>query len=135
MKPNPTYDIHRSYEANYQAGPSIREKAPQRRLTRRERFLGFEINSRIGIPAGPLLNARWIRAYAELGFDLLVYKTVRTCETPSHPNPNCMFLNIDDQIKEDDFGKPLVATMDAPLEIDRVSITNSFGMPSRAPEV
>lgn len=135
MKPTPAYDIGRSYEENYREGPFIKEKAPVRQITRKERFLGFEVNSRLGIPAGPLLNARWILAYAALGFDLLVYKTVRTRETPSHPNPNCMFLGIEDQIREDDFTKPLVATMEAPSDLSRVSITNSFGMPSRAPEV
>jgi dihydroorotate dehydrogenase len=135
MKPTPAYDVGRSYEENYREGPFIKEEAPARQMSRKERFLGFEVNSRLGIPAGPLLNARWILAYAALGFDLLVYKTVRTCETPSHPNPNCMFLGIENQIREDDFAKPLVATMEAPSDLSRISITNSFGMPSRTPEV
>ncbi len=135
MKPTPTYDVDRSYEDNYREGPFVKEKVPARQITRKERFLGFEVNSRLGIPAGPLLNARWILAYAALGFDLLVYKTVRTCETPSHPNPNCMFLGIEGQIREEDFSKQLIATMEAPSEGSRISITNSFGMPSRAPEV
>ncbi|HIE66284.1 MAG: dihydroorotate dehydrogenase [Nitrospira sp.] len=135
MKPMPAYDVDRSYEANYREGPFIKEKAPVRQIRRKERFLGFEVNSRLGIPAGPLLNARWILAYAAMGFDLLVYKTVRTCATPSHPKPNCMFLGIEDQIREVDFEKQLVATMEAPSDLSRISITNSFGMPSRAPEV
>jgi dihydroorotate dehydrogenase (NAD+) catalytic subunit len=135
MNLNPTYDIYRSYEANYQEGPFIKEKAPPRRILRKERFLGFEVNSRLGIPAGPLLNARWILAYAELGFDLPIYKTVRTRATPSHPDPNCMFLKLNGQIKDEDFGKRLVATMDPPSVPEEISITNSFGMPSRAPEI
>jgi dihydroorotate dehydrogenase (NAD+) catalytic subunit len=135
MKLNPTYDIYRSYEANYQEGPFIKEKAPLRQITRRRSFLGFEVNSCLGIPAGPLLNARWILAYAELGFDLPIYKTVRTRATPSHPDPNCMFLKLKDQIKEEDFGKRLVATMEPPSSLEEISITNSFGMPSRDPQV
>lgn len=135
MKLNPTYDIYRSYEANYQEGPFIKEKPPARKITRKERFLGFEVNSRLGIPAGPLLNSRWVLAYAELGFDLPVYKTVRTRAMPSHPDPNCMFLKLDGQIEEEDFGKRLVATMEPPAEAERISITNSFGMPSRDPAV
>ncbi|MFQ5580889.1 MAG: dihydroorotate dehydrogenase [Nitrospiria bacterium] len=135
MKPSPAYDVGLSYEENYREGPFITEKVPARQIARKERFLGFEVNSRLGIPAGPLLNARWILAYAALGFDLLVYKTVRTRETPSHPNPNCMFLGIEKQIREADFSKQLVATRDAPSDPGRISITNSFGMPSRAPEI
>ena len=135
MKLNPTYDIYRSYEANYQEGPFIKEKAPLRQIGRKERFLGFDVNSCLGIPAGPLLNSRWIIAYAELGFDLPVYKTVRTRATPSHPDPNCMFLKLNGQIKEEDFGKRLVATMEPPPALEEISITNSFGMPSRDPQV
>lgn len=132
---NPTYDIHRSYEANYQEGPFISEKAPPRQIRRKRRFLGFEVNSCLGVPAGPLLNARWILAYAELGFDLPVYKTVRTRATPSHPDPNCMFLKLKGQINDEDFGKRLVATMEPPAALEEISITNSFGMPSRDPQV
>lgn len=131
----PTYDIHRSYEANYQEGPFIQEKAPARKIVKKERFLGFEVNSRLGVPAGPLLNSRWIQAYAELGFDLPVYKTVRTQATPSHPDPNCMFLKLSGQIQESDFGKRLVATMNPPRHVEEISITNSFGMPSRDPQI
>src|SRR5581483_3692728 len=135
VKLNPTYDIYRSYEANYQEGPFIKEKPPRREIRKKERFLGFEVNSRLGIPAGPLLNSRWILTYAELGFDLPVYKTVRTRATPSHPDPNCMFLKLKGQIKEEDFGKRLVATMEPPSALEEISITNSFGMPSRDPQV
>lgn len=135
MIPAPAYDISRSYEANYQEGPSIQEKAPKRRIARKQKFMGFEVNSLIGVPAGPLLNSRWILAYAELGFDLPVYKTVRTQATQSHPDPNCMFLKLKGQLSESDFGKRLVATPDAPARLDDISITNSFGMPSRDPKI
>lgn len=83
MKPTPTYDIGRSYEANYLEGPFLKEMPPARQIREKVKFLGFDVNSPLGIPAGPLLNSRWIIAYAELGFDLLVYKTVRTTEPPS----------------------------------------------------
>ncbi len=131
----PAYDIDRSYEDNYKEGPFIKEKAPPRPRIQKRKFLGFEVNSLLGIPAGPLLNSRWIKAYAALGFDLPVYKTVRTRAMPSHPNPNCMFLKVAGQIKEGDFGKPLVVADDSPLHVEEVSITNSFGMPSRDPKI
>ena len=135
MKPIPTYDITRSYEANYQEGPFLKKKPSARRIQKKVKFLGFDVNSRLGIPAGPLLNSRWIIAYGELGFDLLVYKTVRTSATPSHPDPNCMFLQVKRPLTEQDFGKRLVATMESPSSVEEISITNSFGMPSRDPKV
>ncbi len=131
----PAYDIQRSYEDNYREGPFISVASPSRASLPKQRFLGFPVNSRVGIPAGPLLNARWIAAYARMGFDLLVYKTVRTRAMPSHPPPNCVVLEIDRQIEEDDFGKPLTIAMGGTPDPERISITNSFGMPSRDPEV
>jgi len=131
----PTYDISVSYEENYQKGPSIQDAPPQRVIAPTQNFLGFKVNSRLGIPAGPLLNSKWVLAYAALGFDLLVYKTVRTITTPSHPHPNCIFLERKNLIKEEDFGNPLMATTNQPASIDEISITNSFGMPSRDPTI
>ncbi len=129
------YDIHRSYEDNYRDGPFIQAASPPRGVRKPQTFLGFSVNSRVGIPAGPLLNSRWIEAYARMGFDLLVYKTVRTRAAPSHPHPNCVVLDIDRQIEEADFGKPLKAAVQLPRDATQISITNSFGMPSRDPFV
>ncbi len=135
MSADPTYDIHRSYDENYLEGPFLKESPPKRNITPQKSFLGFQVNSLLGVPAGPLLNANWIKAYAELGFDLLVYKTVRSQERACHPNPNCMYLNQKRQLREIDFERQLFASMDPPEDLSKISITNSFGMPSRAPEV
>ncbi len=131
----PTYDIATSYEDNYQNGPFIQNAPPQRVIASMQNFLGFSVNSCLGIPAGPLLNSKWITAYARLGFDLLVYKTVRTVAMPSHPHPNCIFLKKKDLITEADFGTRLTAETNQPSSIDEISITNSFGMPSRDPKI
>ncbi|MBI1821061.1 MAG: tRNA-dihydrouridine synthase [Nitrospirae bacterium] len=134
----PTYQIDRSYETNYQEGPLFTGGIPKREISPSQNFMGFKVNSRFGVPAGPLLNARWIALYAKLGFDLLVYKTVRTSAHPAHPAPNCMVLNVFGQLEEQDFGHTLVAENPTPHpeEEERpVSITNSFGMPSRDPSV
>lgn len=132
----PTYDIHLSYEDNYSKGPFFADTIPQRKITEKKTLLDFRLNSILGIPAGPLLNSNWIKLYAELGFDLLVYKTVRTARHPSHPAPNCMLLEVKGQLTPDRFHERLTAT---PEEKDRpvseISITNSFGMPSRDPQV
>jgi len=135
MKANPTYDIERSYEDNYQEGPFLDITPPQRKIRPEKSFLGFQVNSLLGVPAGPLLNANWVTAYAALGFDLLVYKTVRTEERPCHPNPNCMYLNQKRQLRDIDFNRQLIGSMTPPDDATLISITNSFGMPSRIPEI
>jgi dihydroorotate dehydrogenase len=136
-----TYDIASSYEDNYQQGPIIKtafppiDVAPFGASAPKQNFLGFPVHSCLGIPAGPLLNAKWILDYAALGFDLLVYKTVRTVATPSHPAPNCVFLETKGLLKEEDFGRRLTATAETPSSLEEISITNSFGMPSRDPKI
>ncbi len=135
MPLTPTYDISRSYEENYQEGPFLKEIPPQRVITAQKTFLGFKVNSLLGIPAGPLLNAKWIKAYAACGFDLLVYKTVRTRETPCHPKPNCMFLDLSQQLEEGDFVSPLTVSERPPVHSEQITITNSFGIPSRDPRI
>ncbi|MHB8482720.1 MAG: beta/alpha barrel domain-containing protein [Nitrospiria bacterium] len=136
-KPPPTYQIDRSYEVNYLEGPLYTGAIPKREILPPKNFMGFKVNSLFGVPAGPLLNSKWIALYAKLGFDLLVYKTVRTSACPAHPAPNCMVLNVSGQLEEKDFGYTLVAGNPTPSAGEGlpVSITNSFGMPSRDPAV
>ena len=47
-----------------------------------------QLNSGLGIAAGPLLNSKWVEGYARLGFDVLTYKTVRSMAAPAHALPN-----------------------------------------------
>jgi dihydroorotate dehydrogenase len=93
------------------------------------------------MPAGPLLNARYVAAALEAGFCLPTYKTVRSRAWRSHPHPNVLAI-------EDLAGAP-VASLRAAAQLARVrgraflaadyahpealSISNSFGVPSRAP--
>ncbi len=132
---HPTYDITKSYEWNYRNGPLFRGPyPPPRRVDDRIRLLDFELNSRLGIAAGPLLNSNWTRLYARLGFDLLSYKTVRTQRRPSNPAPNCVFVATSGQLSADREGETLYAREIAPEHIEDISITNSFGVPSRGPK-
>ncbi|HSX38295.1 MAG TPA: hypothetical protein VLE95_05635 [Chlamydiales bacterium] len=88
-------------------------------------FLGFELNSPLGVPAGPLLNAKWVALAAKLGFDVLTYKTIRSCAHPGHPLPNIVYIDRVSATK---------AMRKEFAGLDSLSITNSFGMPSMPPE-
>ncbi|HEX9188038.1 MAG TPA: hypothetical protein VGB87_13250, partial [Vicinamibacteria bacterium] len=59
------------------------------------------LESPVGIAAGPLPNARWIEAYARLGYGLLTYRTVRTAARAALPAPNLVHCKP---------GDPAVAT-------------------------
>ena len=124
------YDETKSYEKNYENGPFFDEAIPTIKYgNTRTKVWDFELNSPLGIPAGPLLNSNWIKLYGQLGFDMPTYKTVRSIERACHPNPNCVFVNPGRQIQLGEI--PELTTIDRPEFIENLSITNSFGVPAK----
>ena len=131
----PTYNIHKSYDENYNHGPDFQGKFPDKLPNKPIKLWGYEINSPLGIPAGPLLNAKYIKLYANLGFDLPVYKTLRTIQRNAHPKPNCLIVNRNTALAKEDINTVIHPLINQHIEQDNISITNSFGMPSKAPEI
>ncbi len=132
------YNIHKSYDFNYEFGPFFKGPYPDdlaqlNQKKSKQEFLGFKLNSLFGIPAGPLLNANWVKTYARLGFDLLTYKTVLTSNKACHQQPNIVFINPE-MIKDFARDKKAYSTVKKPL-YKQISITNSFGVPSKEPDV
>lgn len=128
----PTYDITKSYEENLSAGPVYTGAIPPAPAARKTYpFMGYELASPIGVPAGPLLDAAYVSLYARLGWDVPVYKTVRSIARASHPVPNCLFIATDMLSEADAHTVRKVAP--APRSVANLTITNSFGMPSKAP--
>jgi dihydroorotate dehydrogenase len=92
-----TYRIDRSYSWNYDHTP----KLPRvRRLPAPPggRLFNYALNSPLGIAAGPLLNSRWVEAYARVGYDILTYATVRTTFAPAHVLPNIRAVENREQV-------------------------------------
>jgi len=132
----PIYDVNKSYLENADQGPFFDGPYPERPKGHSNLpldFLGFPLASPIGIAAGPLLNARWIRLAADLGYDLLWYKTIRSSAHPGHPCPNIVYVQAEEQIKPGQQGV-LAQAKHSPRHLEELAITNSFGMPSRDPE-
>ncbi len=139
-----TYNINLSYDDNYTAGPDFEGTLPDLAELNTglspATFLGYRVNSTLGVPAGPLLNSAYIRLYAQLGFDVLTYKTVRTNAFPSHPFPNVRPVETSPGWYQTVAGgdKPSLYTLpsldESQPQLD-LSITNSFGMPSKEPAV
>lgn len=131
----PFYDPRKSYEENYETGPfgEFADGALVEATTEAKTdFHGNQVHTPFGIPAGPLLNSAFCRAAFEKGFDICVYKTVRSGVFPSHPFPNVLAIHPDGDLTFEKLEKPVVAdtTYSTPL-----SITNSFGVPSKDPLV
>ncbi len=130
----PLYDPEKTYLDNLTNGPFFDGKIPVRPPFRWTEFLGFKIASPIGVPAGPLLNANWCGVAADLGYDVLTYKTIRSYEHPSHPLPNITYVDAPDQLDPCHLPNSVHRLDKPPSSLEQLAITNSFGNPSRSPE-
>jgi dihydroorotate dehydrogenase len=122
------YDIGESYEWNYRNAPDAPREVDVPALPGEWTFCNLRVASPLGMPAGPLLNSRWILYYAALGFDVLTYKTVRSRFRASYDPPN--LLPVDP--RTDLTGEGLELDEAAPgAAVSSWAI--SYGMPSRDP--
>lgn len=131
----PFYDPLKSYEENYEKGPFAAfadDDVVEQKGEPEHDFHGHKVYLPLGIPAGPLLNSAFCAAAFKKGFDIAVYKTVRSGVFPCHPFPNVLAIHPDGDLDEAKLSKPVIAdaTYTEPL-----SITNSFGVPSKDPAV
>src|SRR3989339_527027 len=93
----PFYNPRKSYEENFAEGPfgaftdgEVVENTGEPKYD----FLGQKAYSPFGIPAGPLINSNFCRPAFDKGFDICVYKTVRSSFFPCHPFPNILPVKI-----------------------------------------
>lgn len=136
MLKTPFYDPHKSYEDNYDQGPfgafrdgrsfDFAQDEP------RFNFLGQKVYLPFGIPAGPLLNSKFCKGAFKNGFDIAVYKTVRSGVFPCHPFPNVLAVKVEGDLTMEKAQHSLVADNNYS---EPISITNSFGVPSKEASV
>jgi dihydroorotate dehydrogenase (NAD+) catalytic subunit len=88
-------------------------------------LFGRPLNSSLGIAAGPLLNSKWVEAYARLGFDVLTYATVRSTFQAAHALPNIRHVDNREQ----------AAVVARPGNNGGPTIAVSLGEPSMEPDV
>src|SRR6476619_1674295 len=123
------YDHTISYEDNYEKGPPIDFQnitPPRKTISKKYCHLGFDVNLPFGIPPGPLLNSKFIKAAFAWGFDVSTYKTVRAEVFPSHPFPNVVFVDTPSELHPDKTPK-LIVKDEPQANASHFSITNSFG--------
>jgi dihydroorotate dehydrogenase (NAD+) catalytic subunit len=129
------FDPELTYQENYIEGPfgAFGEGFTYQQTGQPNHdFFGHKVYLPFGIPAGPLVNGKYVKAAFRAGFDLPTYKTVRTGNHPCHPHPNIVPVKVEGDltlekaqaglIQDDGYNEP-------------ISITNSFGVPSFDPDV
>jgi dihydroorotate dehydrogenase (NAD+) catalytic subunit len=131
------YDPAKTYDDNFDNGPfplSQNEQPYQQTGEPQFTFLSFPVYSPFGIPAGPLLNSKYVRYAFEHGFDVVCYKTQRSATFPCNPFPNILYLNIDGDLTLERTTQPIVGYSKTNRSPQEFSITNSFAVPSRGPD-
>lgn len=135
MLQTPFYDPLRSYDENYEKGPYggfANTKTCRQKENPTFRYFGNDVYLPFGIPAGPLLNSNFVKGAFNKGFDIAVYKTVRSDFFPCHPFPNILSVNVEGNLTMKKLEDKLVADTNYR---EPLSITNSFGVPSKTPDV
>ena len=129
----PFYDPMKSYWDNLEQGPfnDFADNVVVPTGEPKFDFLGHKVAYPLGIPAGPLLDSKFVIGAFKKGFDIPVYKTVRAGEFPCHPFPNVLSVKVEGDLTLERAQKPLVADNNYH---EPLSITNSFGVPSRDPK-
>jgi len=129
----PIYDMGKSYEENAEKGPFFDGEIPKREPSATSDFLGFQVASRLGVPAGPLLNSNWVILAAKLGFDIVTYKTIRSRTHPAHPLPNMVYIDSKTPLYAGVAPEVIVESKNRPDNMAHLAATNSFGIPSKDP--
>lgn len=131
----PFFDPNKTYKDNWEEGPfngfADGVVLPHESEAKYS-FFGHHVNYPLGIPAGPLLNGKFVNAALDKGFDIPVHKTVRSKTHPCNEWPNVLGADIPGDLTLEMAQKPIVVRNEYK---EPLSITNSFGNPSYEPDV
>jgi dihydroorotate dehydrogenase len=132
------YDPSKTFDDNFDDGPATvagaTAVAPAPVGKPQFTVFGKAVNSPFGIPAGPLLNSQYVKYAFEHGFDVVCYKTQRSIPFDCNQFPNVLYLDIDGDLTLQKAAKPQLGLTKTSKSPQDLSITNSFGNPSRGPD-
>ena len=132
------YDINLSFAENYAKGPHSQGALPLRTMPDKGKwhsFLGYAIASRVGIPACCIMTSKGIALAAQLGFDVLTYKTIRSVAMLEPPLPHICYVDCPGPITIDDIGGVVHETHQPPQKNEDIALSNSFGIISSSLDV
>lgn len=134
MLRTPFFDPTKTYYENWEQGPfgAFADGVAVPIGKPRFEYLGYKISYPLGIAAGPLVNAKFVQAALQKGYDVPVYKTVRTRQKECNEWPNVLPVIVEGDLtlKQAEKGLTTKSEYTEPL-----AITNSFGNPSYAVDV
>lgn len=131
------YDPTKTYDDNFDDGPAavaVAETKVEDAGEPQYSVFGKKVYSPFGIPAGPLLNSEYTSYAFQHGFDVICYKTQRSIKFGCNDFPNVLYLDVDGDLTLEKAANPQVGLTETSKDPKELSITNSFGNPSRGPE-
>jgi dihydroorotate dehydrogenase (NAD+) catalytic subunit len=131
------YDPAKTFDDNFDDGPFPLQAGEPPYHNSGEpaySFLGHKLYAPFGIGAGSLPTSKHVRYAFERGFDVVCYKTQRSIPFASNAFPNITYLDVDGNLTLEKAAQPIVGHLDSDKPYDQLTITNSFGNPSRGPE-
>ncbi|MEK7594042.1 MAG: hypothetical protein AAB436_00170 [Patescibacteria group bacterium] len=135
IQPATFFDPAKTFDDNFDHGPFLADSTTIYQNTGEPEysFLGHKLYSPFGIGAGSLPTSKHIRGAFERGFDVLCYKTQRSVEFPVNDFPNVVYIDAPGDLTSEDISKPVVGHLTTDKPVEELTITNSFGNPSRGP--
>lgn len=133
----PIYDPLKTFDDNFDNGPfgDFTSSAEYKNQDEpRNKFLGFPIYEPFGIAAGPLPNSKHTTAAFKGGYDVVVYKTQRTVPVEANQFPNIIPIDVEGDVSLEKAEQGLTMRDEFNEDPKQLTITNSFGNPSRGPE-
>lgn len=137
------YNTAATYQENYLRGPDLRfvKEGKFPHLTFKENakfdFLGCPLHIPLGVAAGPLLNASFVKVALNAGFCMPVYKTVRSQQWESNIWPNILAISTKEKAlyAEKENAVTAIELTENHFFSKELSISNSFGVPSQEPKI
>lgn len=133
----PIYDPLKTFDENFDDGPYgafSDEQAYQNEGEPQNSFLGFPVYEPFGIAAGPLPTSKHTTGAFRKGFDVVCYKTQRSTTAPCNAFPNVIPVDVEGSVTLEKAAEGLVLRDEFNTNPKELTITNSFGNPSRGPE-
>lgn len=136
MEERPIYDPQKTFDDNFDNGPfgAFASSSEYKNQGEPENnFLGFAVYEPFGIAAGPLPNSKHTTAAFKNGYDVVVYKTQRTVPVKSNPFPNIVPIDVEGGVSLEQAEQGLTVRDGFNEDPKQLTITNSFGNPSKGP--
>ena len=107
------YNKSLSFTENVKEGPFFCGEIPKHVQPDKNEWpniLGYQVASRVGIPACAIMTSNGIALMSKLGFDVLTYKTIRSKSHPAYEKPNILFADQPQQISSENFDDQIKIT-------------------------